>query len=147
MATHNDRTLYLVQAVNWYGAGEDDLEDEDEAFVCPDPTHGKPLVAFTTREAAKADAARREALERKGRNPFDFGATHADRSTMPEGVFRDLVTDLELTPPPARRLETDWAGWWERHKGELSAQQRRAVWDALDRVCFYTVVALEPPGK
>ena len=44
-------------AVNWYGAGEDDLEDEDEVFVCPDPTHGKPLVAFTCREAATADAA------------------------------------------------------------------------------------------
>jgi hypothetical protein len=149
MARYDKQTLYLVQSVNWHQAEEYEFADEDEAdvFVCPDLSQGRPLLAFTTREAAQADAQRREAWERTGRNPFAFGETLAERTTMPEGVFRDFLTDLGLTPPPPRREEADWAGWWERNAPTMTQHQRQAVWDVLDRVRFYTVAALEPPGK
>jgi hypothetical protein len=138
------RTLYLVQEV-WWQVDEESPSPHGR-WRCIDPMFGKPLLAFTSREAAEADAARRERLERAERNPFCHGRTTQERTSMPEEVLCDWLTDAGIDPPGIDE-DDDWAAWWVSIADDLSELQRDKAWEALDLVRFFRVIALSPPTK
>jgi hypothetical protein len=91
------------------------------------------VASFASQDAAEAERDRLEAEARRVVNPFACGTTFADRSHLDEGRFRDWLLDAGLEPPE----DGDWGEWWE----DLPEEHDRAVWDGLDRVRFYDVVA------
>jgi hypothetical protein len=144
MARFDEQTLYLVQEVWW------PLDEESESphgrWLCIDPAFGKPCLACTSREAALAEADRRERHERADLNPFCYGHSTEERTSMPEEVLCDWLTDAGIEPPGIDE-DDDWADWWASIADELTGQQRDNVWEALDLVRFYRVVELPPPPK
>src|SRR5438094_9028536 len=97
--------------------------------------------ALPTAEEAEAERARREAEVRARVNPFTCGATHAERSRMPQEIFHDWLRDVGLEPPAVMAsLACDWPGWWTHHEPALSPEQISHVWAGLDRVRFFEVL-------
>jgi hypothetical protein len=47
----------------------------------------------------------------------------------------------------ATAVETKWRRWWDDHCAAMTEYQRQMVWEALDRVRFFEVVALEGFGE
>ncbi len=124
------------------------------------------VAAFADREAAEADRWAREVAARRTVNPFRCGTTWAERSHLPEPVFRDFINDAGVEPPtlvplpdtdengkPLSGFERryvprapapagtfrDWAAWWDATAPNLSAEQVARVWEGLDRVRFFRV--------
>jgi hypothetical protein len=68
----------------------------------------------------------------------------ADLTSLPEGVFLDWLLDGELSPPePDAAGRRDWAAWWEASTKTMRDDQRRRVWQALDRIRFFEIVETE----
>jgi hypothetical protein len=152
------KTHFVVSRLNWRAAGR------EREFV---RLAGDVRVsAFADFDSAEADRASREAAARETVNPFRCGATWADRSGLPEPVFRDFLADAGIEPPafgplpetnaegePLNRYERmvarrtpppagtfrDWADWWDASRDKLSAAQVARVWEGLDRVRFFRV--------
>jgi len=147
MARYDKTTLWLVQKV-WWEFDEDGLyaagaPGREELWRCADLDFGEPICAFTTRDAAEFEADRLECEAREGKNPFFYGRSLEDRTSMPAGVFRDWLTDAGIDPPLGKR-DIDWVRWWATNSGGWTPEQRDKVWHALDRVRFYAVVELSP---
>ena len=147
-------THFVVSRVNWRVAGY------DRAFArLPGETR---VAAFGDFDAAEADRATREEAARKLVNPFRCGTVWADRSRLPEPVFRDFIKDAGLEPPaivapafdpssprylPGVRIKhlidtqatefPTWADWWDTTAPTLSAELVARVWEGLDRVRFF----------
>jgi hypothetical protein len=96
------------------------------------------LATFDSEDRALADLRRREENVRRRLNPFRCGNELADLTSYPESVFLDWVQDAGLTPPAAKKGKRDWASWWEDEAP--GAAQRLKVWQAIDRVRFYSIV-------
>jgi len=143
MALFDDRTLWLVQKVWWQL--DESCATRHGRWLCADPAFGEPVVAFTSRDAADAEAARREREARDDRNPFTHGKSIEQRTSMPEPVFCDWLGDAGIDPPGIDE-DSDWAEWWHAHAAGWTPLQREKVWEALDLVRFFRVVEL-PPAK
>jgi hypothetical protein len=120
---------HLVLEANWRQVGE-------SLFRLP----GANVVAsFYAHQDATNDCRRREAeARRRVRNPFCvLGPTPATQATMPEPVLRDYLMDAGIDPP----VRNCWAMWWDSNPVGWTERQRETVWQVLDRVRFYTVVA------
>jgi hypothetical protein len=104
--------------------------------------------------------------------PFDRGFTNA--TTLPEYAFRDWLMDAGIDPPPPyqpppppelegvskrekQRMQREeeerdhirhWQGWWASvvRAGRLTPEQVARVWEALNRVRFFEVVAVPAEG-
>src|SRR5947209_10900464 len=139
---------YVVQQVHW--------EYNDEYFYRLDGDAGEfgeegseeagPLRTFLSRKKAEAWWRRREEEARGDQSPFDYGALGGDLddySTLSPGEFRDRLRAAGVSPPSFGengRLRDGLWEWWEREVIDMTAAQRSAVWDALDRVRFYEIV-------
>lgn len=113
-----------------------------------DHLSGPVVVAtFDTHEDALADQRTREQAGREQVvNPFRLrqGRLVALTSLEP-GIFRDWLLDLGLEPPGIREDGScDWGDWWERCSSRWSSLQREQVWDRLDLLRFFDVVAQQP---
>jgi hypothetical protein len=137
MASTTGKKVYLVQKVRW----ERDWENPDW-FYCEDPELGAPVKAFTDPNAAEAFRRGLERQERANRNPFQHGQELSELTSLPEGPLRDWLLDAGLTPPKAKLNLAVLSGWWGHHEEEMTELQRDKVWEALDRLRFYTVVDL-----
>jgi hypothetical protein len=137
MAAATRKKVYLVQEVRW----ERDWEDPEWLF-CPDPEAGAPVKAFTDPNAAETFRRTLERQARAGRNPFQHGHELADLTSLPEGPLRDWLLDAGLTPPNGDLSPVVLSGWWDHHAEGMTELQRDRVWEALERLRFYTVVAL-----
>jgi hypothetical protein len=147
MAEKLKPVLYLVQTVHWepeFDAAE--WEPSSDRFHCPDPEGGAPVKAFTDLTTADAFCTSCEGAARGPKNaymrhpnPFCFGGKLKEQTSLPEGVFRDWLLDAGLTP---LRASHDWKGWWDRQQEKMTEEQRRKVWEALDKVRFYRVVEM-----
>jgi hypothetical protein len=137
MPTAKRKKAYLVQQVRW----ERDWENPEWLF-CPDPEVGAPVKAFTDSNAAEAFRLKLERQARAGRNPFQHGHELADLTSLPEGLLRDWLLDAGLTPPTEGLSVLLLFDWWERHGEGMTELQCGRVWEALDRLRFYTVVDL-----
>jgi len=144
MPQFDDKPLWLVQKVWW--EQDEECTSPHGRWLCADPDFGEPVTAFLSRKAAQAEADRLELEARARANPFCYDTDLEDRTSMPEGVFRDWLTDAGLEPPIVHQ-DYDWADWWEWHSAGWTEQQRQKVWEALDYLHFYLVVKLPPPGK
>jgi hypothetical protein len=143
MASATRKAVYLVQKVRWEHNWE-----TPEWLLCPDPEVGAPVKAFTDRNTAEAFRLSLERQARAGRNPFQHGQLLADLTSLPEGPLRDWLLDAGLTPPQGKLNPVALSGWWDHHANEMTELQRDKVWEALDRVRFYTVLDLGAlPGQ
>jgi hypothetical protein len=62
---------------------------------------------------------------------------------MPEAVLCDLLRDLGLEPPEGEEGDREWGEWWRRNAAAMTAAQRCRVWQALDVLSFFEVVAVD----
>jgi hypothetical protein len=105
------------------------------------------LQSYPTREEAEQDRADREESARARVNPFIVGgdALHYQTS-LDEGRLHDWALDAGVTPPnPGKGGKRNWARWWEKESPRWEEGQRRRMWEALDRVRFFTVT--ERPAR
>jgi hypothetical protein len=88
------------------------------------------------------------ALERQGGAGYDA----AVRVRQPPNPAREVASHfrgLRLTRLPRTfdwQSASDWQCWWDDHADELTPEQRRGIWEALDRLHFYEVVPVELEG-
>lgn len=105
---------------------------------------GRNVASFDTFDAADAERVARENACRELVNPFACGAGFYYWTHLDEPRFRDWLMDHGVDPPKPKKDGTaDWGGWWKKGHQKLSAEKRHAVWEALDKVRFFTV-AEEP---
>jgi hypothetical protein len=115
--------------------------------------------AFASYERAESYRRRRELRARAGANPFRHLCRDSEPDALPQeellglqtsfdaGPFGDWLLDAGLTPP--RLVESHdyhgflanaaaWVKWWDLEAPEMTAAQRAKVWEALDKVRFFT---------
>jgi hypothetical protein len=120
------KTVHVVMRHNWRRAG-------GRWFRLPGQAR---LATFEKRREAESDQAAREANARRRVNPFECGTVQS-LTSLPGGVFIDLLADLGLEPPALMAsLKRDWLRWWLG----VPEQKRGPIWEALDRLRFYAVV-------
>jgi hypothetical protein len=138
---------YVVQQVRWeyndeyfYRLGEaGELGDEGSDGTAP-------LRTFLSRTKAEAWWRKREEQARGDQSPFDYGALMGDLDdygSLSPAEFRDRLRAAGVSPPLVSKdgqLREDLSAWWEESVADMTAEQRSAVWDALDRVRFYEIV-------
>ena len=101
-----------------------------------------PVAAFADPDAAAEFARGREQAARDAVNPFRCGATLADITGLPAFALKDyLLDDGVKMAKPDSRAELHWDRWWARESPKWSPGTRARIWDALDRVRFFRVVA------
>lgn len=135
-------TRFVVKRLRW-------MPRHDDVLV---RLPGEVAVAsFPTFDEAAAERDRREEEARARVNPFACGGggTDEDGDTttavhywthLDEPRLRDWLMDHGVDPPkPNKKGTTDWVKWWKRRHKKMSAEKRAAVWEALDKVRFYTV--------
>src|SRR5579883_1666928 len=139
-----DRVRYVVERLNWRrGEGFSAAGPRPPTFHrLPGETAVASFDSFAEAEAFRRD---REAEARaRVSNPFaGADSPPADRTSMPDGVFRDWLRDHGVDPP-AGTGPAAWAGWWDAESPRWTGAQRDAVWEALDGARFYRV-AERPP--
>jgi hypothetical protein len=69
-------------------------------------------------------------------------------TSLSDGELRYRILGLGLTPPIVPSddpwfVRSAWIDWWQETAGSFSAEQRDGIWQALDRLQLYEVVALE----
>jgi hypothetical protein len=148
--------LYLVQEILWEVTFEipepiwifEDRrtwEPDEATFRCANPEHGRPVKLFTDKRSAEHFRAECEKKARQARNPFLHGEALEDLTSMPPGVFHDWLADANIAAPPVTPFDpVAWYTWWQGE--DLTEEQREKVWQALDRVPFFTVVQVEAPA-
>jgi hypothetical protein len=126
-------TRFVVRRLRWYpgyGGGLTRLPGDTA------------VASFATNDEAVIDARRREEEARKQVNPFACGSALHYLTHLDEPRLRDWLMDAGIEPPePKKDGKTNWAEWWKKQHRKLSAEQRAAVWEALDMVRFFTVAA------
>lgn len=149
-------THFVVSRANWRAANDTLVRLGGETRV----------AAFDTFEEADHDRAALEAAARAHVNPFRCGTLWADRSHMPESVFCDFLEDVDIVLPlfdpvgdtdslgqPLNRytravmeakalpegVYRSWAHWWDKCRASLAPNQIARVWEAMDRLRFYSV--------
>ncbi len=133
MAQGKTMTVYLVQRLNWeYG---DDFYYRNEAQDAP---------MRTFRDRARAEALRRDLEWQHVRdsqiNPFGYvDASLEERSSLPRDQLLARLREAGLQPEG----EVDEARMdlWSQYDA-LPDEQRRLVWDAVDRFRFFQVVEM-----
>ncbi len=130
-----DEVRFTVRRFNWRWAGT--------CFVRAPGEHR--LTTFDTADDAHADAWRREQEVRGRVNPFACGPAFHYLSTMPEPIYLDWLRDADVTPPePDATGKRPWVAWWDTTKTGLSESQNFRVWEGLNRVRFFDVIARRP---
>jgi hypothetical protein len=98
------------------------------------------VVSFATFDEAERERARREEEFRKRVNPFECGGAVQYWTHLDEPRLRDWLMDHGIDPPSAKKDGTaNWAAWWKKHRKQLGAEKRAAVWEILDKVRFFAV--------
>jgi hypothetical protein len=129
---------YTVRRRNWHPTGDGYVRLPGDAFVA-----GFDDPADAARLAERLEAAARSRIA----NPFRCGRRWADLSTLPEFALADWLLDAGLSPPSARTDGTrNWTAWWDDRSKFWTAAQVARVYDGLDRLRFYDVVA-RPPDR
>jgi hypothetical protein len=123
-------TRFVVKRFNWSERYNGRIRQPGEVAV----------ASFATFEEADAERAKREEAVRTRINPFECGPAVQYRTHLDEPRLRDWLMDHGVTPPdPKADGTTDWVGWWQKGQKKLGAEKRAAVWEALDKVRFFTV--------
>lgn len=107
------------------------------------------VATFTDYQDARTDLTEREKLARDGVNPFRrWGPLLPAVTSLDAPILHDRLLDAGIDPPPPNvRSSRDWAGWWDARQGDWTAEQREAVWEALDRARFFDLQERRPRRK
>lgn len=131
-----DRERFIVRQFNWLSAG---------SGVYLRAPGERRVGSFPDLEAAVADRANREGRVRARYNPFRFGTAFHHLTTFPEPILRDWLSDGDVYPLPESGADlAGWREWWDAARDRLGFHQRDRVWDGLNRVRFYDVIARRP---
>jgi hypothetical protein len=134
------RVAYVVQKVGWTFNDQwyyrDGMEDDE------------PITAYATRERAEAERLRLECAGWKGAgSPLAYGSDLEDVSSLTEAEFIERLNALGLIPERLRgATDIYWRDWWEMVERELTDGQRQALWQMMDRLRLYEIVAVEVGG-
>ena len=142
------KKLYLVQRLAWRPVGDRDFR----RGMCEqhEPAEGVPVGAFETRANASKRAKELTALARQELNPFQF-TFHRVEPLMEEGDEESLLAALDKMglPVPTKMIPTkwsdclDWPAWYDEIVESLTDDEREAIWNLLDSLALYRVVAVE----
>jgi hypothetical protein len=138
------KTVYIVQRIGW--------EYDDNFFY---PVYTEPVKAFVARESAEAQ---RKILERQAREewfdasriPPEFDDRHNGEdwnkhyTKLTALTFSDFCERLKLLgvePPTDENDFSSYAFWGGIAK--LPSETYHAVYDLLDGLNFYEIIALE----
>lgn len=122
-------SLYAVRALTW-------VERETTGAFRRVPREVLvPDFAPADYATADAEAARRDvaAWLAPGFNPFRYGGSPFERSSLPADVLRDWLLDRGLEPP---RAGTDWDDWYAATQPDPLALR-----EGLDKLRFFDVTA------
>jgi len=144
VARSTPRTIYVVQEFSWR------YRDRESPLFQDDERPGKPLMAFTDRARADAHCQQLNLQKRATENPFRYMPQGGHYTTMGGPGFLAFIRAQGLTPPadyPGGEddLAWAWADWWDKRKSEWDERLVERLWNALDRLSFYEVVAV--PGE
>lgn len=134
--------FYLVVRRTWF-------EDHDGYENDGRPEGGTLVAGFATRAEAEAHRAALQAQVRtEVAAPLRLGDGVATLSSLEEDEVCERLRQLGLTPPEGEIVYHDylvrnWAAWYDAVAGSLSEEHRSALWEMLDRVRCYAVVAVE----
>jgi hypothetical protein len=148
-------TIHLVCRLGWdailelcdndYPESLDVLIDEEEHRARAEDA--APVQGFLSRDKAEEHCRLLERKEREEHYPFEWGGggfLGEYCSLTPVQFRRHLSRELKVNPPTLdRRGMGDLPGWWEEVAEGLTAEQTHGVWDALDRIRFFTIVSKE----
>jgi hypothetical protein len=116
-----------------------------------DPLKGTPVRAFLDRDRAEDLCRSLEKQFRARTEPFSYGYELSHLTDFDPGPFRDWLLDAGL-PVPDLPEESDrlgdldfWSKWWDEMGPALSAEEKDRLWQALEKLRFYHVVAFEEP--
>jgi hypothetical protein len=151
--TETTRTIYVVQSRYWplderHHLGWVPEEDEDAYLFGPAGEGGTPVKAFTDPDKAEAFRRAREDEKRAEASPFHQGSELAHLTSLDLALLHDWLLDAGLDGVPLTEELAVWRAWWREQRPRLTDLQRAKVWEALDKVRFYEVLALEAaPSK
>ena len=142
------RLVYLVQRVSLEERNA--WIDREGWGLCPEPNRAcgpsrVPLCLFSERSQADAWRAKLECAARINLCPFTLSPDLQELTSLSEEQLQDRILDLGLMPA-VEWVEVgwlDWVRWWEETVPSMTAAQVDAIWDLLDRLHLYQVVALE----
>jgi hypothetical protein len=151
LARTSPRTVYVIQEFLWRFRGNRSLLLQD------DGRPGKPVRAFVERGRADAHCQKLNRQKRATANPFRYmpegadggGGSYLDQyNTLGETAILALLQAEGITPPVvASSTDFDaqayvWTDWWEEHRQEWDDRLVERLWDVLDLLWFYEVVAV-----
>jgi hypothetical protein len=114
----------------------------------------KPIRAFASRAAAEDYCRDLEVSERGLHNPFTWGQSLDEITSLDAPRLHDWLLDTGLAPPeivpvepagPDEPVETpifQWIAWWEKAAPDMSDAQRERVFAAADKVRLFRVVEM-----
>ena len=149
-ARSTPRTLYVIQEFSWR------FRARGETLVLDEGRPGRPVKAFVERSRADAHCRELNLQKRATTNPFWYmpeptsGACLDQYTTMGEASLLALLQAEGLTPAaldlrPSADYDYQahaWADWWEEHRQEWDDRLVERLWDVLDLLWFYEVVAV-----
>jgi hypothetical protein len=122
---------FVVKRLNWVRSYQGILKREP----------GEVRVAsFATFDEANEDRNKRELQVRQNRNPFHCGNGVHMWTHLDELRLRDWLMDRGIdVPMPNNKNVIDWGTWWQKSGKKLTAEHKAIVWEALDKLRFFTV--------
>jgi hypothetical protein len=141
------KKLYLVQRLGW------NVWEDGGRPACSrdDSDCGVPVRAFNGRKQAEEFCREQERQARRELSPFQF---HHDFTEEEEERLLAGLRELGLEPPTAQEFPyrdsenlIEWRAWWDAVAPGLSEAQREALWDLLEGVHLYEVVAIDWEGN
>jgi hypothetical protein len=108
---------------------------------------GRLVRGFFDRERAEEFRAHlgREMRQRSDINPFQFSHELHECTSFAPPILGDWLLDAGLTPPSPDLSEwiSTWRAWWETYSPRFTELQRERVWQGLDKVQCFELLAME----
>jgi hypothetical protein len=101
---------------------------------------------FREHEDAEARRAERKRAARRNPDvrPFEYGDELPCCTSFSAPILCLWLLDAGITPP-ADTIEwiNTWRDWWDNNQAHFTEWQRERAWQALDKVQWYEVCAVE----
>jgi hypothetical protein len=144
--------IYLVLRKSW-ATGCDAFWEHEEAFYGQAGVTGVPVRAFTDESKAQQFLKECEQEARRDLCPIHFVRGDLDEVVKGGGAkrFTKKLLELKVPLPSAKVLKEDiygpsWQKWWDKVTGELTPEQREAIWNLLEPEPIYRIVAINADG-
>jgi hypothetical protein len=138
---------WIVQQMNWHVYGLACYDHEED--------HGLPVAVFASKKKAEAHCKALEEQARRELSPAQFFEEAEMATSLDEKTLVKRIQALSLPAPEKQERQgysstyvvLGWDDWWDRCSPEMTDEQRTAVWDLFDRLCFYKVVQADQTSE